>query len=323
MIRDALEYTGIIIDKKTLPGRLLKLYKYAQEKILNIQEHFNKFNNKFLIEEEKIKHLDSKELSEKENSPINKKIDIISSSLLQKLSPIRSNSIKENNDHQIDLKFINTSLESDTLANSILTPTKNPSKKDLNKINKCHLDTNKKEDINNVSDKQMTYESNEKNENIEDKHEPFLKSNEIKSSGNPHEHASNSLDKSMNENIVNNKDASSIKSDVFYSSNKFNNNIDAGILEQKNISSNEVVDKGKNKEVDNKNSLDSSSNIDINSTLQSNKINNSSSSNIVKNSNTENLQNSNECSASNDFKNQNHSSEEPKSALEVGKQIYK
>jgi len=323
LIRDALEYTGIIIDKKTLPGRLLKLYKYAQEKILNIQENFNKFYNKFLIVEEKIKHLDSKEFSEKENSPNNKKINIISSSLLQNLSPIRSNSIKENNNHQIDLKFINTSLESDSLANSILTPTKYPSKKELDKIDKRHLEMNKKEDNNDVSDKQMTYESNEKNENTEDKLDSILRSNDVKSSGNPVEKLSNSIDKTINENTLNNKDANLIKSDVLYTSNKDDKIINAGILDHKNILSNEVVDKEKNKEIENKNSLDSISNTDLNPTQQSNKINNCFSSNTMTNSNTDNLQNFNESSATNNPKSLIYSSAESKSPLEVGKQTDK
>ena len=40
LIRDALEYTGIIIDKKTLPSRLQKLYKYGLEKKQYLLEKF-------------------------------------------------------------------------------------------------------------------------------------------------------------------------------------------------------------------------------------------------------------------------------------------
>ena len=228
LIRDALEYTGIIIDKKTLPGRLYRLYKYGQEKITNNHEHFKKFHNQYLSEEEKIKDPFSKDFSIKEGSPINKNIDIISSSILQKLSPIRRDSIqKENNEHHIDLRFINTSLESETLANSILTPTQKSSKKELEKILQYPAESIKKECNNNISDKQTTFDSNEKIENKNDKEITIQKSNEAITNSNLIEQQYKSLEKTSqkleeNLNISYKKDSNTISLDNSSPQNKDN-----------------------------------------------------------------------------------------------------
>ena len=59
MIRDALEYTGIIIDKKTLPSRLYRLYKYGLEKN---QKDLEKIKNFKLYISEKIMKLNGLKL---------------------------------------------------------------------------------------------------------------------------------------------------------------------------------------------------------------------------------------------------------------------
>jgi hypothetical protein len=50
LIKDALEYSGIIIDKKTLPSRIYKSYNYLLSKAKQKLDRMDDFEKKFLSE---------------------------------------------------------------------------------------------------------------------------------------------------------------------------------------------------------------------------------------------------------------------------------
>ena len=51
LVKDAMEYAGIIIDKKTLPARIFKNYNYQLSKVKQKMERMEEFEKKFLRKE--------------------------------------------------------------------------------------------------------------------------------------------------------------------------------------------------------------------------------------------------------------------------------
>ena len=100
MIRDALEYTGIIIDKKTLPSRLYRLYKYGLEKNqkdLEKIKNFNQFTFKSDVR---------KESNENSNIPfiLNEEIKIYENLPVENKSPIKFPE-KIKNDFKVEIGY--------------------------------------------------------------------------------------------------------------------------------------------------------------------------------------------------------------------------